>query len=293
MPTPRTRLNQQESAWIREHRFTRLTDNKEVQIYPMGAERYLSSVLFDNKKKDDALQQHIEDKHLLVIPGHGNSAFLFAKAKAKSVTVYDNDPVTIAWVKAFKKYYHYREAALYPSVDELLNALTQWYPPLLTLPFQRHQNRLRWALNPNGLRRVYIHYLVGLVRQAVLSNTKEDFELNQNIQFHTGTINNLMTQQEPRRFDTAFIPYLLGVKNGIEQEKDIVDFIRQLTTQVPSGSLLITPSQNKKEFHLVGKRYFVTTEHPCIHTIPEIALYAIKEDLRWFHAQGLVVLATP
>ena len=46
MPAHETILSKQEKKWISERRVTRLTDNKEVQIYPMGAEKYLSSVLF-------------------------------------------------------------------------------------------------------------------------------------------------------------------------------------------------------------------------------------------------------
>src|SRR5580704_523236 len=102
-----TILSQQEKKWILERRITRLSDNKEVQIYPMGAERYLSSVLFNlknavesatsgyctdslrdcddstaffrfkNQKNDYAISTDIEGKDVLVIPGYGNSGFLF------------------------------------------------------------------------------------------------------------------------------------------------------------------------------------------------------------------------
>ncbi len=109
MSAHETILSKQEKKWISERRVTRLSDNKEVQIYPMGAERYLSSILFENKKGRYNIKADIEGKDVLVIPGYGNSGLLFAHAGAKSVTVYDKDPVTIAWVKAFKKYYHYRE----------------------------------------------------------------------------------------------------------------------------------------------------------------------------------------
>ena len=52
MPVNQTVLSKQEKKWISERRITRLTDNKEVQIYPMGAERFLASVLFKNKKNN-------------------------------------------------------------------------------------------------------------------------------------------------------------------------------------------------------------------------------------------------
>lgn len=45
-----TILSKQEKTWILDRRITRLSDNKEVQIYPMGAERYLSSALAGSQK---------------------------------------------------------------------------------------------------------------------------------------------------------------------------------------------------------------------------------------------------
>lgn len=220
--TQQTLLSKQEKNWILDRRVTRLSDNKEVQIYPMGAERYLSSALFEQNKSQYALRADIEGKHILLIPGYGNSCFLFAQAGAKSITVYDKDPVTIAWIKAFKKYFHYREhfdSKSYPSVGELLTALTRWYPPLITLPSGKFINTLFWAIHPNSLRRVYIHYMVSLVREAIQAKQQDDFELDKNIEFHAGTLNKLLMSKEKQVFDTAFVPYLLGVKNGIEKEK--------------------------------------------------------------------------
>lgn len=289
-----TILSKQEKKWLLERRVTRLSDNKEVQIYPMGAERYLSSVLFKNKKGRYNIKADIEGKNVLVIPGYGNSGLLFAHAGAKSVTVYDKDPVTIAWVKSFKKYYHYREQGAgngshYPSIGEILTALTRWYPPLMTLPFGKYRNILFWAVHPNLLRRVYIHYMLSLVRQAIQSKTQDNFELDKNIQFHTGTVNTVLMSREKPVFDTIFVPYLLGVKNGIEKEKDIVDFVEQLIKFVPEGHILVNPSRNTKEFFITGKQYFVTTGYSDIQTIPDLRAYFIKEDKYWFHTQGLAV----
>ena len=294
MPDHETILSKKETKWLLEPRVTRLSDNKEVQIYPMGAERYLSSVLFENKKGRYNIKADIEGKDILVIPGYGNSAFLFAQAGSKSITVYDKDPVTIAWIKAFKKYYHYRgqdsgNSSLYPSIGEILTALTRWYPPLLTLPSRRYRNILYWAVNPNFLRRVYIHYMLSLVRQALQSKIQGDFNLSKNIQFHAGTVNKIIMGNEKPVFDTIFVPYLLGVQNGIEEKKDIVNFIEQLMEFVPDGRILVNPSRNTKEFHITGKQYFVTTGYSNIQAIPELSAYFIKEDKYWFRTQGLAV----
>lgn len=290
-----TILSKQEIKWITERRITRLSDNKEVQIYPMGAERYLSCVLFGNKENRYNLKADIEGKAVLVIPGYGNSGFLFAQAGAKSVTVYDKDPVTIAWIKAFKKYYHYREykgSKSYPSIGELLTALTRWYPPLIGLPSGKFSNALFWALHPNSLRRIYIHYLLKLVEQAIKSKTKNNFELDKNIQFHVGTINKLMMEKPKPQFDTAFVPYLLGVRNGIEKEKEIVEFMEQLLELIPKGHILINPSRNTKEFYFSGKRYFETTSYGTIQSIPNLHPYIIHEDKNWFRTQGLAVFGS-
>lgn len=294
MPTHETILNKQEKKWLLGRRVTRLSDNKEVQIYPMGAERYLSSILFKNKKGRYNIKADIEEKDVLVIPGYGNSAFLFAQAGAKSVTVYDKDPVTIAWIKAFKKYYHYREQSTenesyYPSIGEILTALTLWYPPIMTLPFGKYRHILCWAVNPNLLRQIYIHYMLSLVCQAIQSGIPGNFELDKNIQFYAGTVHEIQMNNEKTIFDTIFVPYLLGVRNGIENEKDIVDFINQLIKFVPKGHILVNPSRNTKEFYMTGKQYFITTGHVSIQTIPGLSPYFITEDKYWFHTQGLAV----
>jgi len=294
----KTTLSIQEKKWITEQRITRISDQKEVLIYPMGAERYLSQVLSGHRKGRYNIQADIEEKHVLIIPGYGNSAFLFAQAGAKSITVYDKDPVTIGWIKAFKKYFHYRgpttqNGTSYPSIGELLTALTCWYPPLITLPSGILKNVVCWAINPKSLRRTYIYYMLSLVRFAIESKVSGDFELDKDIQFYVGEINQLIKNNNSPVFDTAFVPYLLGVRNGIENEKDIIDFIKQLTEFVPSGRILVNPARNTKEFHFTGQRYFVTTAHSNIQTIPELKPYAIDEDKYWFKTQGLAVFGKP
>ncbi|QMT60338.1 ABC transporter permease [Legionella sp. PC997] len=284
-----TILTKQEKKWILERRITRIADNKEVQIYPMGAERYISSALAGNQKKRYDIRPHIEGKNVLVIPAYGTSSFLFAFAGAKSVTAYDKDPVTIAWMKAFKKYYLYREydtqGNALPSVGELFDALTCWYPPLINLSQGKLVNFLFWIIQPNLLRRAYIHYMVVLVQRAVQSINQTNYELDKNIQFQVGTIDKIQEQT----FDTAFVPYLLGVENGIEQEKDIVDFMRKIVKIVPDGFILVTPSRNTKEHYIIGRSYFLTTDYADIQAIPELKTYVIARDKYWFRTQGLAI----
>ncbi len=281
-----TVLNQQEKQWILDRRITRLTDGKEVQIYPMGAERYLSSALFDSKHTGYDVRAQIVGKKVLVIPGFGNSGFLFAQAGAQQVTVVDKDPVTMAWIKAFKKYYHYKESS-YPSIGELLTALSCWYPPLLTLPFGRFLHALFWLIQPNALRRIYIHYMLQLAQQALQREKQEAFELNKQMQFHVGEIHSLPNDV----YDTAFVPYLLGVRNGVETEEEVVDFMNQLFKRVPQGCILVNPSSGRKEFYFTGKRYFETIPYASIQAIPKLQPYFVLEDKHWFRTQGLAVFS--
>ncbi len=288
-------FNDQEKKWLREQRIARETDGEAALIYPMGAERFLSSKLFGNRKWQEHydIRAIIEGKDVLVIPGHGNSSFLFAEAGAKSVIVYDKDLLTIAWMKAFKKYYHYRgkhNQKKIPSIGELLNALTCQYPPYGILPTKKLRQILLRLFNPQALRRSYIFSMLLLVRQAIENDPQEDFELDKNIQFYCGDIQKLLAEQKNMVFDTVFVPYLLGVENGIEEKQDIIHFIEQLIKVVPRGHILITPSRSTKEFRITGKRFFVTTGYASIQAIPELQKYVVKEDPHWFETQGLVIL---
>lgn len=286
----KTTLNQQEKKWLLDQRITRLTDNNEVLIYPMGAERYLLSVLLGHEEGRYNIKAEIEGKNVLVIPGYGNSAFLFAQSGAKSIMVCDKDPVTIAWIKAFKKYYHYRmHSSNNPSIGELLTALTRWYPPLINLGSGACKNALCWAIMPKSLRRTYIFYMLSLVRHAIESQVKDDFELEKDITFCVGEVTQLITKKKKMLFDTVYVPYLLGVKNGIERAEDVVNFIKKLTEIVPNGHILVTPTQERKEFKVAGQTYFLTTGYTTIQKIPGLKPYSLNEDRHWFKMQGLAV----
>ncbi|CAM2987740.1 hypothetical protein [Legionella worsleiensis] len=290
-----TVLSKREQNWILGQRITRTTDQQEVLIYPMGAERYLSSVLNNEHPQRYPLHKDIHNKNILIIPGYGISCFIFAKAGARSITVYDKDPVTIAWMKAYKKYYHYREYDTqnkpYPSVGELLTALTCWYPPLLRLPKGRISHTVLWLLNPNALRRQYLFYIMSLLRYALSNKDTKAYELEHSIHFHTGELKHLINHKNKPLFDTAFVPYLLGVRNGIEKTDEISAFINQIMQLVPNGHVLVTPTQKSKEFYVMGQTYFTTTDHPSLASIPDLTDRVINEDKEWFKTQGLTVFS--
>ena len=285
----KTKLSNQEINWLRENRITRISDKKEILIYPMGAERYLSLVLSGKKKGRYNISNDIINKNILIIPGYGNSAFLFANIGAKSITVYDKDPVTIAWIKASKKYYHYREYSKdqkpYPSIGEILTALTAWYPPLIKLPSQRFTNYISYLINPRALRRKYIFYMMSLVSNALKSKINHNFEFEHDIKFYVGEIKDI----KKSNFDTAFVPYLLGVTNGIEATNQIVDFMKQIIKIVPTGNVLVNPARSTKEFYITGQSYFKTSGYKNIIEIPELKSYVKDEDKYWFKTQGIAI----
>jgi hypothetical protein len=124
------------------------------------------------------------------------------------------------------------------------------------------------------------------VRQALLAQVDDEFALKADVQFHCGEVKDVNSI-----FDTAFVPYLLGVKNGIEKTEDIVIFMQQMFQRVPRGSVLITPTRGTKEFYLSGRRYFTTTPYKTFQAIPALKEYVIVQDKYWFRTQGLVVLS--
>ncbi|VEB35962.1 ABC transporter permease [Legionella sainthelensi] len=109
------------------------------------------------------------------------------------------------------------------------------------------------------------------------------------IQFHVGTVDEISIIQEKQSFHTVFIPYLLGVENGIENEKEIVQFLKKLIEIIPDGRIIVSPSKDVKDFHFFGKRYFVTTEYTNIYDIPGLKEYLLENDEHWFRSQGLAV----
>lgn len=278
-------LTAQEQEWILAKRITRITDNQEVLIYPMGAERYIQSQLQYPAHDRYPIYKDIVEKDVLIIPGYGNNAFIFAEAGAKSVSVYDKDPVTIAWLKAFKLYFHYKIDAHSPSVGELLTALTKWYPPSLHIPTGRIKRTILWLIQPKALRRQYLLLIIKTVQQAIQENIDTTYELNQAIQFFVGELKNVTGI-----YDTVYVPYLLGVKNGIEKERDIVKFIKDICKTMHRGNILITPTRNTKEFHLTGNSYFSTTSYDSLSELPELKDLIKEEDPQWFKTQGMLVI---
>lgn len=278
-------LSGQEKEWLLARRVTRLTDNHEVQIYPMGAERYLAEML--SPEKNTALHNLVQDKSMLVIPGYGNNSFLFAKAGAKKVDVYDKDPVTIAWMKAFFLFYNWRWGAN-PTIAELMQALTCWYPPRLKLAtLVSWQIKLNWLINPQNLRRHYLFLMLSIVQEALRQNILSDYAMPKKLHFHCGELTEI---DSSGAYELIYIPFLLGVRNGIEEKENIVRFIDRLLTTFPQARLLITPAVRKREFLLLGKNYFVTSGYDSLTAMTEIANRYRCVQYPWFRQQGLLIV---
>lgn len=164
-------------------------------------------------------------------------------------------------------------------------------PPLLTLPSGKYF--VLRLINPKVLRRIYILHLFALVQQALKLKIANEFELDKNIIFYCGEIKDIIREHRLVSFDTAFVPYLLGVENGIETRKDIVAFMMQLMQLLlPAGRLIVIPANSQKEFRFAGKRYFATTGYNSVQTIPELQSYLLTADPHWFDTQGLAVFGS-
>ncbi len=304
-------LSEQEKKWLTSKRYKRLTDGQPILISPMGSERFLYSVLcgadqkisllnkfvyswlFGLNKKRFNLKSYIIDKNVLVIPGYANNSFILAHSDAKSVTVFDKDPITIAWLKAIKKYYNYSQsfnssATSYPSIGDILNALTAWYPPLIKLPKGNLLNLLLFFIYPNELRHRYLNYMVQLIADALQKNISDGFELDKKISFFVGDDSRLNDININSDIDTVYIPYLLGVENGISNKKNIINFIESIFAKFPNCNIFITPSRGIKQFSLVGHKYLVADNIKSLKDIDELKKYFIGEDNQWLRTQGLM-----
>jgi len=231
-------------------------DGGDVLLQPFSSELDLYARLqarhpdfVNDKKIKEKLDLEIKDKNVLVIPGYSINGFILAEEGAKSVTVYDADPNTIAWLKAIKKFWHHRELKsghVMLSVGEAFMANAD----LNTTSKLSATGRLPKALTTTG-------YMVKLIKQAIdiyYSDPQKrsekgilSTELNRNITFRKGKVEKIsrdLALREP--YDFVFIPWLLGEEQELRKEKSrvlrVLRQIRQVSS--PDVRIMITPSDS-------------------------------------------------
>ncbi len=229
-------------------------DGSDVQIQPYSSELNLYARLqarHPDFKNDEKIEQKLDlgiaGKNVLVIPGYSINGFILAEEGAKSVTVYDADPNTIAWLKAIKKFWHHREVdsnLLMLSVGEAFMANTD----LNSTSKLSAKGRLPKALTTTG-------YMVKLIKEAMEiyysdpdKNAKSrtlPTELKSNITFRQGDIEKIsrdLAVREP--YDFVYVPWILGKDQDIRKEKRrtlrVLKQIRQVSS--PNVRIMITPS---------------------------------------------------
>ncbi len=194
-------LTEEEIQLLKEEPRDRI-DGGEVLLLPRGAELELRKRLEGGYPNLPEFDLGIKNKDVLVVPGYSMNGFLLAEyGNTKSVTVYDLDPSTIAWLKAIKKYWNYKGSNSSDTVGEIF-----MYPSLET------DNEM------------LIKAMYASMRQMIRKALSEDFptrekgayEWDKNIAFEVADILDLDSQIGKRSsFDFVFIPWLFGQSRGI------------------------------------------------------------------------------
>jgi hypothetical protein len=245
-------LTEEEKSWILKRNLTRM-DGEDVILRPWGAEQARRRSLFEDSPS--SIREYFNGKDVLVIPGYANNGFLLAEqGGASSVTVYDKDPVTIAWLKAIKQYYH-------------------------------------WPLdNGRSIGEAFVQganvskdYFILAIQKAVQGADPERFAWDKSIEFYVGDVDRVLKDQNGRAFDTVFVPYLLGVNRGVENEADITYFVEQLIKIAPAGKMLVTPSGDRPYVYSYVPRGFF------IKDLPVLSRYFVGGAHQWHGSFGMAV----
>lgn len=228
-----TELTVTERVWIRSRELKR-KDGGAVLIAPMGSEIDLVERLdlsggglsFRGPLYD--VISAVKDKDVWVIPGFSSNGFLMANAGARSVTVFDNDPVTIAWLKAVYKYFRYIPDGKKGSIGEIF-----MHKPDMILEYGSDLTRGQSIEE----------YLISMIREAERKDDKgelsgRDLAFEKTMEFKVRDIKTLVAGSE--RTDVIFCPWLLGLENGIKEPEEIQEIIEGLARRA-TNFVMITP----------------------------------------------------
>lgn len=114
------------------------------------------------------------------------------------------------------------------------------------------------------------------------------YELDKDIQFFVGDDIKLQENSINKNFDTIYIPYLLGIENGVSEKRSIINFIEAMFKVSPNSNVFVTPSRSIKQFNLVGHKYLLTNNSESLVDITGLEKYFHTEDKQWMRTQGFV-----
>ncbi|MBU0501955.1 MAG: hypothetical protein ABIH69_03750 [bacterium] len=170
----------------------------------------------------DLLNNYIRGQKVLVVPAYSVNAFLFKLFGAREVVGVDADQRTISWLRAIANNFNYREIGeifmsfcRYPNIYAMLNVL------------------------PGMSREAKGKELLSRIQEAVTTN-------NNNlggVRFLKGFLGELAGVFRGREaFRFIYVPFLLGIKNGVEDRESISKSFEDIwEVAEPGARVMIAP----------------------------------------------------
>jgi hypothetical protein len=200
---------------------------------------------YDSEKNEFAVElveKHIKNKRVLVVPAYATNPYLFKLIGAKEVVGADADPVTIDWQKAIQEHFYTND------IGEVLMA-TGNYPDMVTADGIFKEKR--GTISKSN----YQDYIANKVRKAVMDGVdKHPIEGVRFIQGSLATKEDISTRlvdtldEEDKNFDFIYVPFLLGVRSGIDSRQGISDAYNDLWELGHDGSMvMIAPFADSSE----------------------------------------------
>lgn len=200
-------------------------DNGLVRFSPGGFEFETVSFLTGKWGSEEFCAQehpivssHIRGQKVVIIPAYGPMPFLFSMLGAQEVIGFDADPITCTWQQAITDYFDD------PLVGHNFIAGLQGLASELGLPD-----------------------IIALVRNNVQSGKSTC--CMENIQFRQGILgsktqnNNLSILEQLRTRDIVpsfiYVPFLLGVKNGVETDEEVTKALEELWLMGKDGTVVM------------------------------------------------------
>lgn len=188
------------------------------------------------KYVSNLVENKIKNRNCLVVPSYATNAFMLKDAGAAKVVGVDADNVTIAWMKAINNYYDY---------DNLGETFLE-----NEAPFDIDDKRKNADLNikKNGFHDIE-QFMAFKLKEAIRTQQPQQ-QSSSDIEFVTA---NLGTQNEEvsilkklekykNSFDFIYVPFLLGIKNGVEKVQEIQQSYEDLWELASKDAIIaITP----------------------------------------------------
>lgn len=228
-------------------------DRGPIILAPFGLEWAVSSFFreayhlpFMNPIAHEIKEKYIKGKRVLVVPAYSTNPYILKAVGAREVVGLDADEATVEWQRAIQQYF---------GQDEI----GQDYLALANYP----DNKASHRLDEKYKKYLEPHHGINFEKgfrdkiQTVISQNKPTSPL-QGVRFIQAGLGVSKGSKIPdvlsvipeakRNFDFLFVPYLLGVKNGIESEQEVRKTLDELWELGHDGSaVMITPFSNTEE----------------------------------------------